>query len=115
MLFALVLCALTQPAALFAEGAAAASGKTADSQSDAPGALELTKRVRQALVNSDELSTNAKNVKIISDEAGRIVLRGRVESAEERQTVASIAAKSAGGAERVTNEITVADDEERAG
>lgn len=67
--------------------------------------VETTAKIRSALVANDRLSTNAKNVKIITRD-GQVTLRGPVQSDDERRIIAEVAAQAAPG--RVTNQIEVA-------
>ena len=66
---------------------------------------KISQSIRQELVSNDRLSTNAKNIKIITVE-GVVTLRGPVKSPEERTTIASVAQK-AGGVKRVDNQLEV--------
>ena len=79
---------------------------TADRQSNAAGDVELTRRIRQAIVNDKSLSTSAHNVKIVA-ENGVVTLRGPVVSEKERDEVAA-AAKKVSGVKRVDNRLDVA-------
>ena len=65
----------------------------------------ITQQIRKAVVNHDQLSTNAKNVKIITQD-GVVTLRGPVKSAEEKAAIASVAQKT-GGVKRVDNQIEI--------
>jgi osmotically-inducible protein OsmY len=65
----------------------------------------ITQQIRKAVVGHDQLSTNAKNVKIITQD-GVVTLRGPVKSAEEKATIASVAQKT-GGVKRVDNQLEV--------
>lgn len=65
----------------------------------------ITQAIRQAVVAHDDLSINAKNVKIITRE-GVVTLRGPVKSSDEKQIIAKIAAKAA-GAKSVDNQLEV--------
>jgi len=69
--------------------------------------VKMTQLIRQAVVDDDSLSMNAHNVKIITL-AGVVTLRGPVASQAEKMKVAQIAAKHAGGANKVTDQIEVA-------
>jgi hypothetical protein len=80
---------------------------TAEDQSSKPEAIQVTKSIRQKVVADDSLSTYAKNVKIITDGAGNVTLRGPVNSVEERQDIERIARAVAPEA-RVNNQIKVA-------
>lgn len=63
----------------------------------------ITQRIRQSVVDQDKLSTNAKNVKIITRD-GVVTLRGPVESAEERTLVATLA-QGVSGVKNVDNQL----------
>lgn len=65
----------------------------------------ITQQIRKAVVNHEQLSTNAKNVKIITQN-GVVTLRGPVKSAEEKATIASVAQKT-GGVKRVDNQLEI--------
>lgn len=79
---------------------------TADQQGNTQADLQLTRQIRQALVKDKDLSTDAQNVKIISQN-GDVTLRGPVRSAEEKQTVETKAAQVA-GVEHVHSDLRVA-------
>jgi osmotically-inducible protein OsmY len=65
----------------------------------------ITQQIRKAVVSHDQLSTNAKNVKIITQD-GVVTLRGPVKSAEEKATIATVAQKT-GGVKRVDNQLEI--------
>jgi osmotically-inducible protein OsmY len=65
----------------------------------------ITQEIRKAVVSHDSLSTNAKNVKIITQN-GVVTLRGPVKSPEEKATIASVAQKT-GGVKRVENQLEI--------
>lgn len=65
----------------------------------------ITQQIRKAVVDHDTLSTNAKNVKIITQN-GVVTLRGPVKSPEEKAAIASVAQKT-GGVKRVDNQIEI--------
>ncbi|WP_348266861.1 BON domain-containing protein [Edaphobacter paludis] len=79
---------------------------TADQQSNATSDRMLTKHIRQSLIADKSLSMYGHNVKIITRD-GMVTLKGPVHSEEEKQTIASKAAEVAGGADKVTNQLTV--------
>jgi hyperosmotically inducible periplasmic protein len=83
-------------------------GKTAtpQDQSNSGGDVELAARIRKALVADDSLSTNAKNVKIVTDN-GDVTLRGPVNDGHEREAVVRVA-KQAAGARNVVDQLDVA-------
>lgn len=64
-------------------------------QSETEADRTLTQRIRQAVVEDDSLSTNAKNVKIVTVN-GVVTLRGPVDSDAERQRVLELAQQIAG-------------------
>jgi osmotically-inducible protein OsmY len=79
---------------------------TADQAKENPSDRELMRKVRRAIVSDKSLSTYAHNVKIIAQQ-GKVTLKGPVRSEEEKKAVESKAAEAAGGADRITSEITV--------
>jgi hyperosmotically inducible periplasmic protein len=83
-------------------------GKTAtpEDQSNKSGDVEVTARIRKALVADDSLSTNAKNVKIVTENGG-VTLRGPVNDARERETVVRLA-KQEVGQRNVVDQLDVA-------
>jgi len=84
-----------------------ATAKTADQQSNAKADVDVTKRIRQAIIADKDLSTNAHNVKIITV-AGKVTLKGPVRTEAEKQTVEAKAVQIA-GAGNVTNQVSVTD------
>ena len=75
-------------------------------QSNKPADLETTRNIRQALVKDDRLSTEAKNVKIITVD-GAVTLRGPVKTPQEKAAIMAKAAQVAGDA-KINNELQVA-------
>jgi len=73
--------------------------------------LTLTQSIRKAIVADDDLSMNAKNVKVITRD-GVVTLRGPVSSQAERARVELIARREAGTA-RVDNQLEVVADDDR--
>lgn len=71
----------------------------------------ITAEIRKAVVADDELSTDAKNVKIITRD-GVVTLRGQVESAAEKKTIAAVSARTA-GVKRVDDQLEVERDVDR--
>jgi len=59
---------------------------TPTDQSGAPGDVAVTQDVRKALVDDSNLSVDAKNVKVITQD-GKVTLRGVVASAAERDRI----------------------------
>ena len=67
--------------------------------------LKITQEIRRTLTDSEKLSTNGKNVKIIT--LDRVVtLRGPVESQAERDAILKVA-QSTSGVQRVDNQLEV--------
>ena len=66
---------------------------------------EVTAKIRQAIVDDDNLSTSAHNVKIITRD-GMVTLRGPVKSPEEKAAVAAKAQQVA-GVKRVENQLEI--------
>lgn len=76
---------------------------TAEDQGSSPQDREITRNIRRELMNNNSLSTNAKNIKVITSN-GKVTLRGPVGTQEERQTIAAIAEQAAGKG-NVTNQL----------
>lgn len=79
---------------------------TATDQSESPADRETTRQIRAIIVADDGLSTDAKNVKIVTN-AGTVTLRGPVETEQERTRVAAAAQQVAGNG-KVQNQLEVA-------
>jgi hyperosmotically inducible periplasmic protein len=75
-------------------------------QSNAPADIDLTRRVRQAVEADSNLSTDAKNVKIITVD-GVVWLRGPVKAAKEKTEIVR-AARNIAGASNVRDQLEVA-------
>ncbi len=65
----------------------------------------ITQRIRQALVEDDSLSTNAKNVKIITTN-GVVTIRGAVNSEKEKTDIGR-KIKSISGIRSVDNQLEI--------
>ena len=78
---------------------------TPGDQSNAPEDIRITQAIRQAIVKEDTLSMDAKNVKIITV-GGKVTLRGTVESANEKATIAKIATAAASDA-TIDNQLEI--------
>jgi osmotically-inducible protein OsmY len=72
--------------------------QTSGDQSNSPADLKITQAIRQALIKDDQLSTTAKNIKVITGN-GQVTLRGPVKTAQEKAKVDQIARSAAGGAQ----------------
>ena len=71
--------------------------QTSGDQSNSSADLKITQTIRQALMKDSELSTTAKNVKIITNN-GQVTLRGPVKTAQEKAKIDQLAKSAAGGA-----------------
>lgn len=80
---------------------------TADQQGMSDSATKLTQQIRASLTEREDLSTYARNVKIITDNEGFVTLRGPVNSEYEKSLINDVAVKFA-GAGKVKNEISLA-------
>lgn len=80
------------------------SSVTADQAKNGHSDIELMQKIRKA-VQRDDLSTSAKNVKIIAVD-GHVTLSGAVRTAKEKDLIEKEAVRFA-GAENVNNEIMV--------
>ena len=74
-------------------------------QGGSEGDRTITAEIRKQITDSDALSMNAKNVKIITQD-GVVTLRGPVKTTQEKTTVASIARKAT-GVKRVDDQLEV--------
>jgi len=74
-------------------------------QSNKQEDLDLTASIRKALMDDDTLSTNGRNVKIITRD-GIVTLRGPVDSDQERVAIARTA-QSVAGVRRVDNQLEI--------
>jgi len=74
-------------------------------QSNEPADLEITQSIRRALVADNSLSTDAKNVKVITVK-GAVTLRGLVKTSSEKRRVRADARKAARHA-HIGNELEV--------
>jgi hyperosmotically inducible periplasmic protein len=74
--------------------------KTSGDQSNSAGNLKITQAIRRALMKDGELSTTAKNIKVITVN-GQVTLRGPVKTAQEKAKIAQLARSAASGAQVV--------------
>src|SRR5262249_13106196 len=72
--------------------------KTSSDQSNSSADLKINQANRQALMKDSELSTTAKNIKVITAN-GEVTLRGPVKTVQEKAKVDQIAKSTAGGVE----------------
>jgi osmotically-inducible protein OsmY len=74
--------------------------KTSGDQSNTSDDLQITQAIRRGLMKDDNLSSDAKNIKVITAN-GQVTLRGPVNNAREKTKVEQIAKSAAGGAQIV--------------
>lgn len=79
--------------------------KTSGDQSNSSADLQTTQAVRRALMQDSQLSSTAKNIKVITAN-GQVTLRGPVNNAQEKAKVDQIAKSAAGGA-RIVDQLDV--------
>jgi len=78
---------------------------TADQQKETAADREMAQKIRQSIVDDKSLSTYGHNVKVIV-RSGMVILKGPVQSEEEKKSIESKAAEIA-GATNVKNKLTV--------
>jgi hyperosmotically inducible protein len=111
-LFAVIVCAgamiaQTQPDnTKMNKGDGSKMAATADQQKMNADDRTLTQKIRKSVMADKSLSTYAHNVKIISQN-GMVTLKGPVRSDDEKKTVVAKAVEVAGGADKVTDQLTV--------
>lgn len=84
----------------------AQTGLPAEQQGESQEDIQITKKIRQAIIDDTSLSMNAQNVKIITT-GGLVTLKGPCSSEEEIQAIVKIAAGIVEAA-KITNEMEVA-------
>jgi len=80
--------------------------KTPADQSENEVDRTITQNIRRAITSDDSLSTNAKNVKIITND-GTVTLRGPVKSEKEKADIEA-KAKQVAGVKNVDNQLEIA-------
>ena len=79
--------------------------RTSGDQSNRPADLKITQAIRQSLMKDSELSTTAKNIKVITAN-GQVTLRGPVKTAQEKAKIDQLAKSAAAGA-KIDNQLDV--------
>ena len=79
--------------------------KTSDDQSNTSADLQITQAIRRGLMKDDDLSNDAKNIKVITAN-GQVTLRGPVNTAEEKTKVEQIT-KSAAGSAQIVDQLDI--------
>src|SRR5437762_3375918 len=72
--------------------------KTSGDQSNSSADLKITQAIRRTLMKDRELSTTAKNIKVITAN-GQVTLRGPVKTAQEKAKIDQLVRSAAGGAQ----------------
>jgi hyperosmotically inducible periplasmic protein len=80
--------------------------KTSGDQSESDADRTISQNIRQAIVADDSVSTNGKNVKIITVD-GTVTLRGPVKCENEKTNIGAIAQQIA-GVKRFDNQLEIA-------
>jgi hyperosmotically inducible protein len=80
--------------------------KTSGDQSESEADRTISQNIRRAIVADDSVSTNGKNVKIITVD-GTVTLRGPVKSEKEKTNIGAKAQQVA-GVKRVDNQLEIA-------
>lgn len=75
-------------------------------QSNSQAAVDQVAEIRSQVLEIEDLSVNGRNVKIVTD-GDRVVLRGPVATAKERDAIVAVAKRVAGDG-KVTDELEVA-------
>jgi osmotically-inducible protein OsmY len=79
---------------------------TAGDQAENEADRTISQNIRQSLTADDSLSTNGKNVKIVTVD-GKVTLRGPVKSDQEKAAIAAKAQQVA-GVKNVDNQLEIA-------
>ena len=78
---------------------------TPTDQGESAADRAITQNIRKSVVDNDQLSTNAHNVKIVTQD-GVVTLRGPVDSAQEKSIIVAMANK-APGVRRIDDQLEV--------
>jgi len=81
------------------------NAKTPIDQNENQRDVNITAEIRKAVLARENMSVNARNVKIITAD-GKVTLRGPVNSQEEKDVIDGLA-KNFAGKDNVTNELEV--------
>jgi len=110
----IIIIAMVVPASLWAanrnENSRVNKNKetTAQDQSNSSSDVNITSEIRKALTSDDQLSMNAKNAKVITQN-GHVTLEGPVSTPQEKFKVEQIT-KNVVGKNHYTNRLTVSVD-----
>lgn len=79
--------------------------QTAENQKNAKTDRDTTAKIRKAIVSEKDLSTYAHNIKVITVN-GQVTLKGPVQTEEEKQKIAILAANVV-SPDKIVNDLTV--------
>jgi len=79
---------------------------TPGDQSESKSELELTRNIRRAITGNSQLSTTAKNIKVVTTADGKVTLRGPVNTPAEKDQIAQLV-QGTPGVTSVDNELEV--------
>jgi len=79
---------------------------TADQQKNNRSDIDLTRDIRRSIMDDKSLSSDAHNVKVISQN-GTVTLKGPVKSEDEKKALVSKAASVAGSPDKVIDQMSV--------
>jgi hyperosmotically inducible protein len=89
-------------------GALQKDAVTAEKQGNSKKEVTVLAAIRKSIVGEKGLSMDAKNVKIVYSANGLVILRGPVDSDDEKVKVGELA-KACNGVTSIKNELTVAE------
>lgn len=92
--------------ALNAKDASGATKTPLDQLKGSDKDVETTRQIRQALMGDESLSTNARNVKVITLK-NKVTIRGAVNSSDELSKVVNLAKKTASKDTQVVHDLNV--------
>jgi osmotically-inducible protein OsmY len=88
-------------------GALQKDAVTAEKQGNSSNEVAVLAAIRKSIMAEKGLSMDAQNVKIVYSKKGLVILRGPVDSVDEKAKVAELA-KSCAGVTTIKNQLTVA-------
>jgi hypothetical protein len=81
------------------------ANKTPLDQSNNSADIDITAKIRSAIVDDSAMSTNARNIKIITQN-GEVTLRGVVDSQAEKDSIET-KARAVAGVTRIDNQLEI--------
>jgi hyperosmotically inducible periplasmic protein len=82
-----------------------ASEPTADQQKENRSDRDITQQIRRSIMKDKSLSTYAHNIKIVTQN-GQVILKGPVQSEDEKRAIETKAAEVA-GQDKVSSELNI--------